>query len=204
MPVELFKGQPSESILETQVELPLMTQGEHVVQDYATVGLSLKSHPVSFVREQLHLLHIYPTQTINTDIEDGRLVKVAGLVLVRQRPGTAGGVCFITIEDETGFTNLVVFEGLFEKYRNEILQARLLGVEGKLQREGEVVHAIVRRCFDLTKLLDKLVQRKKDDLPVLTLSRADEKSAPYPVQDKRTQVREQVPKDVFHKGRNFQ
>jgi len=163
MPVEIFKGQPSESILETQVELPLMTLGEHVVQDYATVGLSLKAHPVSFIRQQLEMLRILSTNLVNNDIQDGQMVKVAGLVLVRQRPGTAGGVCFITIEDETGFTNLVVFEKLFETYRKEILQARLLMVEGKLQREGQVVHVIVRKCYDLTKLLGKLAQRQVPD-----------------------------------------
>lgn len=203
MPVEIFKGQPSESILETQVELPLMTPGEHVVQDYATVGLSLKAHPVSFIRQQLEMLRILSTNVVNNDIQNGHIIKVAGLVLVRQRPGTAGGVCFITIEDETGFTNLVVFEKLFETYRKEILHARLLMVEGKLQREGQVVHVVVRKCFDLTKLLGKLVPRQQDDLPVLTTSRADEKTAPYPAHNKRTQVREQVTKEAFHGGRNF-
>ncbi|TKC59183.1 DNA polymerase III subunit alpha [Pedobacter hiemivivus] len=160
MPVEIFKGQPSESVLEAQVELPLMTQAEHVVQDYATVGLSLKAHPVSFVRPQLEMLRILSTHTINNDSTNGQLVKVAGLVLVRQRPGTAGGVCFITIEDETGYSNLVVFEKLFEKYRKEILHSRLLMVEGRLQREGLVVHVIVSKCVDLTKMLGKLVQRE--------------------------------------------
>jgi error-prone DNA polymerase len=203
MPVALFKGQPSESKLETQVELPLMTSGEHVVQDYATAGLSLKAHPVSFIRRELDMLRIHSTQVINNDIKNGERVKVAGLVLVRQRPGTAGGVCFITIEDESGFTNLVVFEKLFETYRKEILHAKLLMVEGKLQREGQVVHVIVSKCTDLTKLLGKLVQREQDDLPVLTLARADEKSAPYPAHNKRTQVREEVTKEVFHGGRNF-
>ncbi len=77
-------------------------------------------------------------------LKDGDLVKVAGLVLVRQRPGTAGGICFMTIEDETGFANLVIFERLFEKFRKEILQSKLIMVEGKLQIEGEVIHVIVR------------------------------------------------------------
>ncbi|MHA4896293.1 error-prone DNA polymerase [Pedobacter sp. PWIIR3] len=203
MPEELFKGQPSESVLETQVELPLMTKGEHVVQDYATLGLSLKAHPVSFIREQLQLLHIRSCHHINNDSTNGQLVKVAGLVLVRQRPGTAGGVCFITIEDETGYSNLVVFEKLFETYRKEILHSRLLMVEGRLQREGQVVHVVVSKCFDLTKMLGKLVQRETEDLPLLTLSRADEKTAPYPAQDKRSQVREDVSKEAFHGGRNF-
>lgn len=206
MPVELFKGQPSESLLETQVELPLMAKGEHVVQDYATVGLSLKAHPVSFVRDQLEMLRIRSCHQINNEATDGQLVKVAGLVLVRQRPGTAGGVCFITIEDETGYSNLVVFEKLFETYRKEILHSRLLMVEGRLQREGQVVHVIVSKCFDFTKMLGKLLQREADDLPVLTLSRADEKTAPYPAQNKRSQVREETEKDAgaaFHSGRNF-
>ena len=203
MPVELFKGQASESVLETQVELPLMGKGEHVVQDYATVGLSLKAHPVSFVRSQLDMLNIRSCHHINNDSIDGQLVKVAGLVLVRQRPGTAGGVCFITIEDESGYCNLVVFEKLFETYRKEILHARLLMVEGRLQREGKVVHVIVSKCFDFTKMLGKLVQREVDELPVLTLARGDEKTAPYPSQNKRAQVREEAPKKAFHGGRNF-
>jgi len=206
MPTDLFKGHPSESILETQVKLPLMGKGEHVVQDYATMGLSLKAHPVSFVRDQLEVLRIRSCHQINNEATDGQLVKVAGLVLVRQRPGTAGGVCFITIEDETGYSNLVVFEKLFETYRKEILHSRLLMVEGRLQREGQVAHVIVSKCFDFTKMLGKLLQREMDDLPVLTLSRADEKSAPYPTQDKRSQVREDVnrqTKEAFHGGRNF-
>ncbi len=203
MPVELFKGQASESVLETQVELPLMRMGEHVVQDYATVGLSLKAHPVSFVRPQLDMLNIRSCHHINNESTDGQLVKVAGLVLVRQRPGTAGGVCFITIEDESGYSNLVVFEKLFETYRKEILHSRLLMVEGRLQREGKVVHVIVSKCFDFTKMLGKLVQREVDELPVLTLARGDEKTAPYPSQNKRAQVREEAAKIAFHEGRNF-
>ena len=84
------------------------------------------------------------------------MVKVAGLVLVRQRPGTAKGVCFITIEDETGCANLVVFENIIEQYRREILHSKLMMVEGKLQVEGEVIHVIVEKCFDLSKMLRKL------------------------------------------------
>jgi len=206
MPIEIFKGQPSESVLETQVELPLMGKGEHVVQDYATVGLSLKAHPVSFVRSQLDMLRIRTCHDINNVATDGQLVKVAGLVLVRQRPGTAGGVCFITIEDETGYSNLVVFEKLFQTYRKEILHSRLLMVEGRLQREGKVVHVIVSKCFDFTKMLGKLVQREADDLPVLTLARGDEMPSAMQGQNKKTQVREDAgddAKNAFHGGRNF-
>jgi error-prone DNA polymerase len=163
-PIALFEGQPSESLIEMQVTLPLMRASEHVVQDFASTALSLKAHPVSFVREKLQLLHVLSTKDTQ-DTPDGKLIKVAGLVLVRQRPGTAGGVCFITIEDETGFSNLVVFQNLFEKYRKEILHSRLLMVEGKLQREGKVVHVIVQRCFDLSKLLIGLTSVEKEVFP---------------------------------------
>jgi error-prone DNA polymerase len=179
MPEAIFKGQPSESALELQVELPLMSQGEHVVHDYATLGLSLKAHPVSFVRHQLEMLRIYSTRAINQEVAGGQLVKVAGLVLVRQRPGTAKGVCFVTIEDETGYTNLVVFEKVFDAYRKEIMHAKLLMVEGKLQREGQVVHVIVSKCVDLSKLLGKLLQRQSKELE------------------------ERHSKEAFHPGRNF-
>ncbi|WP_025145484.1 error-prone DNA polymerase [Pedobacter jeongneungensis] len=200
-PVALFEKQSSESEKEPQLSLPLMSDSEHVVQDYATTALSLKAHPVSFVREKLSLLKILSTKE-TAESWDGRLVKVAGLVLVRQRPGTAGGVCFITIEDETGVANLVVFQQLFEKYRKEILGARLLMVEGKLQREGEVVHVIVKRCFDLTGMLKGLTDTGQEELPLLTLSRADERS-PFPAENKRTQKREQMDGAVFPAARNF-
>lgn len=200
-PVGIFEKQASESEKEPQLSLPLMRDSEHVVHDYATTSLSLKAHPVSFVREKLSLLKILSTKEAAASW-DGRLVKVAGLVLVRQRPGTAGGVCFITVEDETGVANLVVFQHLFEKYRKEILGARLLMVEGKLQREGEVVHVIVKRCFDLTSLLKGLTDTGHEELPLLTLSRSDER-VPYPTENKRTQKREQADGTVFPPARNF-
>ena len=105
----------------------------------------------------------------------------------------------MTIEDETGFANLVVFENLFEKFRKEILQSRLIMVEGKLQVEGEVIHVIVQRCFDLSRLLRHLTAAHNEELPLLTLSRADEKTIP-PGQNKKSQVREDK---VFPGGRNF-
>ncbi|MXV16583.1 DNA polymerase III subunit alpha [Pedobacter sp. HMF7056] len=190
-PVGLFAGQPSESAFEAQVSLPFMTPAEHVVQDYAAIGLSLKAHPVSFVRSQLHMLQVTETAALST-LKNGDRVKVAGLVTVRQRPGTAKGVLFITIEDETGFSNLVVWEKIFTEYRKEILQSRLLMVEGKLQVEGEVIHVVVNRCFNLTRLLHGLIPALDENLPVLTLSRSDETTSPGPVQ-----------KEVFYKGRNF-
>ncbi|MBT2560904.1 error-prone DNA polymerase [Pedobacter sp. ISL-68] len=200
-PVALFENQPSESSLEMQATLPLMSKGEHVIQDYASTSLSLKAHPVSFVRGQLSLLRVLPTQDL-AQAKDGQTVKVAGLVLVRQRPGTAKGVCFITIEDETGFTNLVVFENLFEKFRKEIIQSRLLMVEGKLQIEGEVIHVIVKRCFDLTSLLRSMDREENNGFPAVAFSRSDERTAPYSgnrdVPDKGAPVASAIPG-----GRNF-
>lgn len=200
-PVALFEGQPSESTTETQISLPFMTEGEHVVQDYASTALSIKAHPLSFIREKLQLLHILSSKELK-DVKDGTLIKVAGLVLVRQRPGTAAGICFITIEDETGFSNLVVFQKLFETYRKEILGAKLLMVEGRLQREGEVTHVIAKRCFDLSKLLGGLTAMENENQPVLTLSRADEKTF-FPAGHKKSQVREVTEKEVYPKARNF-
>ncbi|MBC8033366.1 MAG: error-prone DNA polymerase, partial [Chitinophagaceae bacterium] len=173
--IALFEGQASEHPTE-KVVLPGMADSEQVVHDYATTSLSLKAHPVSFVREKLQQLHVLANKELN-NVADGEIVKVAGLVLVRQRPETAGGVCFITIEDETGFANLVIFQHLFDKYRKEILQSRLLMVEGKLQREGAVIHVIVKCCHNFTKLLRHLTQPHQQNLPLLSLPEVDEKIA---------------------------
>lgn len=200
-PIALFAGQPSESATEQGVSLPKMTAGEHVVHDYASISLSLKAHPVSFIREKLRLLHIISCRELLAG-KDGDIVKVAGLVLVRQRPGTASGICFITIEDETGAANLVVFQKLFDHYRKPILQSRLLMVEGKLQVEGEVVHVIVRHCYDLSKLLRHLTAAEQEELPVPTVSRADEKTIPR-AESKKVQVREMTQKEIFPGARNF-
>jgi error-prone DNA polymerase len=194
-PVAIFSGQTADNNTEKNICLPGMSLSEHVVQDYAATSLSLKAHPVSFVREKLSLLHILSTAELANG-KDGDLIKVAGLVLVRQRPGTAGGICFMTIEDETGHANLVVFESLFDTFRKEILQSRLIMVEGKLQIEGEVIHVIVKRCYDFTRLLRSLTASQQEQLPLLTLSRADEKSVP-PGLEKNTNA------EVFHGGRNF-
>jgi error-prone DNA polymerase len=155
-PMALFASQPGESTQEPEITLPAMSAAQHVVQDYASTSLSLKAHPVSFVREKLDLLHIVPAGDLAKH-KDGDVVKVAGLILVRQQPGTASGVVFITIEDETGTANLVTFHGVFQAYRKTILQSRLLMVEGKLQIEGEVIHVIVKHCHNLSPLLRDLV-----------------------------------------------
>jgi error-prone DNA polymerase len=200
--IALFAGQPTDDSLEEKISLPIMRDSEHVVQDYAATSLSLRAHPVSFVREKLDRLRILPAKELIAG-KDGDLVKVAGLVLVRQRPGTASGICFITIEDETGCANLVVWESLFEEFRKEILNSRLLMVEGKLQIEGEVIHVIVKRCYDLTKLLRHLTAINDDELPLLTLARGDETSIPAHAQKTNKQTLENDSESVYYKGRNF-
>jgi error-prone DNA polymerase len=200
-PQAMFSGQPAADASGEKITLPVMSTSEHVVHDYAATALSLKAHPVSFVREKLNQLHIVTTSQLST-LKNGALVKVAGLVLVRQRPGTAKGVCFITIEDETGFSNLVIFKTLFDKFRKEILQSRLIMVEGKLQIEGEVIHVIVQQCHDFSKLLRQLTAIQQDP-QVLTLAYADEKSIPTHAQHKRPNAKEIAQENIFPDARNF-
>ncbi len=201
-PLAMHRGLKTGWVVEEKINLPEMTQGEHVIHDYAAMSLSLKAHPVSFIRDQLDRLDIIPASALES-AKDGDVVKVAGLILVRQRPGTASGICFITIEDETGCANLVVFQKLFDEYRKEILQSRLLMVEGKLQREGEVIHVIVKCCYNLSKLLQKLLTAKgQKEVSVTTLSRADERSAPIPAK-KKSEEHEIVQGKIFPEGRNF-
>ncbi|QGY46143.1 hypothetical protein GM418_21475 [Maribellus comscasis] len=148
----MFVGTPSQSEEEGLTELPVMTAGEHMIQDYASTSLSLKAHPVSFFRTRLEQLQVTPASELSK-MKNGQFVKVCGLITVRQRPSTASGVLFITIEDETGFANLVVWFTIFEKYRKVILQSRLLMVAGKLQIEGEVIHVVVNACFNMNELM---------------------------------------------------
>jgi len=129
------------------------------------------------------------------------VVKVRGLMLGWQRPETASGICFITIEDETGTANLVVFKKLFDKYRKEIIQSRLLMVEGQLQREGEVIHVIVRRCNNFSKLFNKLTDSKEENLS-LTFSRSDETTSPF-LSDKKSKEQDVAQGKIFPEGRNF-
>ena len=199
----MFIGQQPEAVSEQDIQLPVMNLSEHVVQDYGATGLSLKAHPVSFVREKLSMLHATANKDLS-QLTNGTLVRVSGLVLVRQRPGTASGIVFITLEDETGTANLVVFSKLFDQYRKEILQSRLLMVEGKLQMEGEVIHIIVKSCYNVSKLLQQLTKTEHENPQLLTLSRADEKDDEnYTTKDKRVQRSPAIQAEIFHGGRNF-
>lgn len=198
-PNTLFSDQQINEAYDKKVTLPKMNQSEHVVQDYASTSLSLKAHPVSFVRKDLESLSIISTASLK-EANDGDVIKVAGLILVRQRPGTAKGVCFITIEDETGVANLVVFQNMFDRYRKEVVQSKLLMVEGKVQKEGQVIHVIVSKCINLSRLLNKLVDETAGLSLLNKKSRSDETSSPGP--DTRNKSQQWIP-DLFPDGRNF-
>ncbi len=149
----IFEDQSAESPSASETILPTISPMEHVMRDYSSTTLSLKAHPVSFVRTHLDQLGILPTARLK-ELKNGMSVKVCGLITVRQRPGTAKGVLFITIEDETGFANLVVWAKTFEKYRKIIVQSKLFMVSGKVQIEGEVIHVVVHSCRNLTGLMN--------------------------------------------------
>ncbi|MGR9399875.1 error-prone DNA polymerase [Rhizobium leguminosarum] len=143
---------------EPAVELRQMTQGHNVVLDYGHTGLTLREHPVSFLRRELAERRIV-TCTEAMSARDGRWLMAAGLVLVRQRPGSAKGVIFLTLEDETGVANVVIWPQLFERSRRIALGASMMAINGRIQREGDVVHLVAQQLFDLSGSLTGLADR---------------------------------------------
>jgi error-prone DNA polymerase len=150
---------------EDWLELPAAGEGEEVVFDYASTGLSLRRHPVALLREQLAGMRLLSAAQLH-DLPDGRLVRACGLVVMRQQPGTAKGVVFVTLEDETGSVNVIVWKSLREQQRSELLYSRLMAVYGVWQRDaetgGEVRHLVARRLKDLTPLLGGLSTRSRE------------------------------------------
>ncbi len=158
---------------EPEAKLPPMPLGQHVVEDYRHLSLSLKAHPVAFMRAQLAKRGAVRADELATRAL-GR-VSVAGLVLVRQRPGSANGTVFLTLEDETGVANIIVWPKVFELLRPVVIGARFIAVTGKLQREGEVIHVVAERAEDLTRMLGQLSGMG----PTITaVARADELKRP--------------------------
>jgi error-prone DNA polymerase len=134
------------------VVLPVMPRGQEVLSDYATVGLSLKAHPIALVREVLDRQNIASAGRVKL-LRHGSRVSVCGLVLIRQRPGTASGVVFITLEDETGIVNLIVRPHLFDRYRQAARYAAIMQCDGWVERQGEVIHVSARRMMDRSDLI---------------------------------------------------
>ena len=135
--------------------LPEMPLGEEVVEDYTALRLTLRDHPLALLRGTMAAAGVTPNAML-MHMDDGLPVTVAGLVLVRQRPGTASGVIFITIEDETGWSNIIVWPDAFARFRKVVMRSRLLRVRGRLQREGKVIHIIAARLEDCSATLDRL------------------------------------------------
>ncbi|MCF1495100.1 DNA polymerase III subunit alpha [Agrobacterium vitis] len=143
---------------EPEVVLRHMTDGHNVIEDYSLTGLTLRQHPIAFLRKDLATRNIITCEEAMSS-RDGRSVFTAGLVLVRQKPGSAKGVMFITIEDETGPANIVVWPSLFEKRRRVVLGSSMMAINGRIQREGEVVHLVAQQLFDLSGDLSALADR---------------------------------------------
>jgi error-prone DNA polymerase len=149
------------SIDEPALALPPPGEGEDIVADYASLGMSLGRHPLALLRPRLSRLGLLPAVTVHTRAHGSR-ARAAGLVTCRQRPDTASGVIFVTLEDETGCVNVVVWRDLIERQRRELLGARLLAVEGRIERDGEVVHLIARELSDRSALLGQLFAPSRD------------------------------------------
>ena len=146
------------------VDPPLLvppTEGDDIVSDYATLGLTLRRHPLALLREGLKKRRIHTAEEI-ANSRNGQFIRAAGIVTCRQRPATASGVIFVTLEDETGYVNLIVWNDLADRQRKELLGSKLLAVSGEVQREGRVVHILAKRLEDLSALLGRLATSSHD------------------------------------------
>jgi error-prone DNA polymerase len=152
-------------VSEVPVALTPLTGGREVVEDYRATQLSLRAHPVLFLREELQRRRIVRCGDL-ARLKDGAHVEVAGLILVRQRPGSANGVVFITLEDETGIANAILWRDRFEENRRVVMSATMLAIRGRVQKEGLVIHLVAESLTDLTPLLRQVGDL---DLPRMTM-----------------------------------
>jgi error-prone DNA polymerase len=144
--------------------LPLLrapSEGEDIVADYRALGFTLGRHPLALLRPRLSA-HGWLTAAGVSELADGTPLVTGGIVVTRQRPGSAGGVIFVTLEDETGYVNLVVWSRIADAHRKAMLGARLLGVRGRMQRQGEVRHVVVDALEDCSALLGRLTAKARN------------------------------------------
>ena len=137
------------------------TEGQDLVADYQSLGMTLGRHPLALLRQHLDSYRYVAAGRLR-EISSGQPIGIAGLVITKQRPGTASGVTFITLEDETGCSNLIVWKKVADEQRDVLLNARLMGVRGELQKEGKVIHIIVHRMFDHSELLGELTVKSRN------------------------------------------
>ena len=150
--------------LERYEATPLLkkpTEGQDIVADYQSLGMTLERHPLHLLRHRLDRYRYRQAASL-PELGNGSNVNVAGLVITKQRPGTASGVTFVTLEDETGHVNLIVWKQVAEDFRATLLNARLMGIRGELQIEGEVIHVIARQLVDHTDMLGNLLVKSRD------------------------------------------
>jgi len=157
-PLPLFPGL---HIAEATPLLHAPTEGQDIIADYRSVGLTLGRHPLALLRSRLQRERLVSAAELR-ELSSGLRVRTAGLVITRQRPSSASGVTFVTLEDETGHVNLIVWSSVAEQQRRALLQARLLQVTGTVQREGDVLHVIALRLIDRTRLLGRLLVESRD------------------------------------------
>jgi error-prone DNA polymerase len=161
----LLAGLP---LFEDAVALPTMALPQQVAEDYRTTSLSLKSHPLRFFRPMLDRLNVTPAERLK-DVRNGRKVSVAGLVLIRQRPGTAKGVVFVTLEDETGVANAVVWKDCFDAHRRTVMSASFLIVHGKVQAADGVIHVVAESFTDLSTQLARMKEDPEAPAPTVRM-----------------------------------
>jgi error-prone DNA polymerase len=157
-PPQLLRDAPVEEEL---LELPEAPEGEEIVFDYAALGLTLRRHPMALLRKQLNAMRFKSSKELH-DLPNGRLVRACGIVTLRQQPHTAKGVVFVSLEDEDGAVQVIVWKSVREQQRQELMNAKLLGVYGTWQREGEVRNLIAQHLVDLTHLLGRLSAPSRD------------------------------------------
>ena len=190
---------------EAKTELPVMPLGQHVIHDYDSLGLSLKAHPVSFLRPRLDRAGITPNGRLSS-IRDGRRVSVSGLVLVRQRPGN-GNAIFLTLEDEQAVANVIIWPAIFNRFRPMVMGGRFIRVDGRLQSESGVIHIVANRIEDLTPWLGDLSEQARFMRDLTETGSAGKVVAlpPRPASIAGDyEDLERAPGKVMPKGRNFQ
>jgi error-prone DNA polymerase len=170
-------AQAREAGEEAAVRLPEMALGEHVVNDYQTLRLSLKAHPMALLRGTCEAARLIDAERLR-HLPDGARVALAGVVLVRQRPGSAKGVVFMTLEDETGVANSVVWPKVLERYRKVVMAARLVLIRGRVQRHEDIIHIVAQQLEDRSAWLGQLTE-DAITMPV-PIANADEVVRPEP------------------------
>jgi error-prone DNA polymerase len=162
----LFRAAQATLFDDPQIELPRASPSQEVVEDYVATGLTLRKHPLAFLRSRLREKRVIPAAMVK-ETPSGRVVTVAGLVLFRQQPGTAHGTIFLSIEDETGVINLIVWRNVQMKFRQAVYSAKLIACRGEVQREGQVLHVIARQILNWSgDLRDLQTEESVCELPV--------------------------------------